>query len=910
MAHKEQRDFCEMVKQKHPSFFINKKVLDIGSLNINGQNRDLFQNCNYIGLDVGEGDNVDIISVGHLYEGPDNYFDTIISTEVFEHDMYYAQTITNIMRMLKPGGLFLFTCAAPGRSEHGTRRLEGYCAPLLLQISEEWADYYKNLEKKDIELIPNFKETFPDAYFELKETDIEFPSDLYFYGIKGGEKYLTDHIIPEFPKLRFGDSIFVVDYWIDTQKKEDTLIKLIKKLKIFNIPILLTGHHPLKIEIQKMVDYYLYDKNNPILTNDEFEEYGVASGRWSEIGDFHIDNHFEFHHDYAIWETMRNAFNFCKFLGKKYIHFLEYDNLPDLVQYRQSFLENALKYNVVLYEYNKSSIIDKHLSEYCATFIFSIDTDIALNTVNMIKSKMEYFSNRPKGWQLERVFLDCVRKQTNSIRLSEYIPNKDELNIHAAWNRDGINMNGAFFQVYLVADDEDNLLLHLISGFHEKPANKDYLIEVNYDEYKKFRMLYKGEYLIEKIGKYKKGDRVKVYYHGVEVFNEFLKYDVADFRKLNRITKKEEEKKPKNINLHFLDGPFIEILENENNLYHVEFINGQNNTVIYELDLKSNHWAKCSKTYYIDWIIRVSGIDNDFHLEYIFDPKDKRFLVSFESKSVGDNIAWIGQIENFRIHNKCEVICSTFHNYLFIDQYPNIKFVEPGSVVDNLYGSYRIGFFNKENNYDSNKHISDPKKEPLMKVASDILGMEYQEVKTKLPIFNIKKKKMVSIAVHSTSQCKYWNNPTGWQDVVDFLNDKGYEVRLLSKENDGYMGNMNPKGVTLQPVDTLLTTLNTIQESELFVGISSGLSWLSWGSGTPTIIISGFTDRDLEPINGVNRIINKNVCNSCWRDHILDAGDWNWCPINKNTSRQFECSKTITSDEVISEIKRILNITE
>ena len=122
MAHIEQRDFCFGVKDKYPEFFKNKKVLDIGSLDINGSNRDLFENCNYTGLDVGEGKNVDIISIGHLFNGPDNHFDTIISTEVFEHDMFYEETIKNVMRMLKPGGLFLFTCGAPGRPEHGTRR--------------------------------------------------------------------------------------------------------------------------------------------------------------------------------------------------------------------------------------------------------------------------------------------------------------------------------------------------------------------------------------------------------------------------------------------------------------------------------------------------------------------------------------------------------------------------------------------------------------------------------------------------------------------------------------------------------------------------------------------------------------------------------------------------------------------
>ena len=40
MAHPEQREFILKVKEKYPEFFKGKKVLDIGSLDINGSARD------------------------------------------------------------------------------------------------------------------------------------------------------------------------------------------------------------------------------------------------------------------------------------------------------------------------------------------------------------------------------------------------------------------------------------------------------------------------------------------------------------------------------------------------------------------------------------------------------------------------------------------------------------------------------------------------------------------------------------------------------------------------------------------------------------------------------------------------------------------------------------------------------
>ena len=704
---------------------------------------------------------------------------------------------------------------------------------------------------------------------------------------------------------QFNEDVFVVDCWPDNKDKENVLKKLLTSLKVYNCPIILCGHYPVSPEIQVLADYYLYDGNNDILLEKDFEEYGVNSDRWTDMGNYKITNKVEFHHDYAIWLTMKNAFNLVKQLDKKYIHFLEYDNLPDEIQYRQSFMEYMRSNDAVVYEYSEGST--KEENPYSSTYIFSIKTDIAIELVSKINSKEEYFKNKPNKWQLEKVFYQTLKSITNNIFVSKYIANDNELNIFAAWNRNGITKNGARLQTYLGVDDFNQLYVHFISGFSEKPANLDYLVEINYGNFKKFLTVKKGQYILEKIDEYRQGESFQVFYRGVEIFNQQLTSDVDEFKRKNKVIKYKSGNNKKNIIAHFVDGPFLEIKEDDDNLYNVQFINKKNNKIEFEINLKSNHWCRSAKKYYVDWLVKIKGIDNDFYYEYDLDFKGKQVMICFESKSLGDNLAWIPYVEKFRKENNCEVVCSTFNNDLFKSEYPNIKFVLPGTSVDNIYALYRLGIFYDENrNIDYTKHITDPKKEPLLKVASDILGLTYEELKPKLKKLGKKKQKRVCIGIHSTAQCKYWNNPTGWQDVVNYLKNEGYEVRLLSKEENGYMGNTHPTGITLQPQGSLDKLIKTLQESELFIGISSGLSWLSWATETPTVIISGFTDVDLEPLNGVTRIINKNVCNSCWSKHEFNPGDWNWCPELKDTERQFECSKSITSEQVIDEIKKLI----
>src|SRR3990167_8357126 len=106
--HQEAKDFIEFVKSVFPDFFKDKKVLDIGSGDINGNNRYLFENCQYTGNDVIFAKNVDIVSKTKDLSFDDLSVDTIVSTECFEHDPEYVESWKNIFRMLKNGGLFCF----------------------------------------------------------------------------------------------------------------------------------------------------------------------------------------------------------------------------------------------------------------------------------------------------------------------------------------------------------------------------------------------------------------------------------------------------------------------------------------------------------------------------------------------------------------------------------------------------------------------------------------------------------------------------------------------------------------------------------------------------------------------------------------------------------------------------------
>jgi len=188
MAHKEQRDFLRRTKIVFPNSFLFVNVLNIGSFNVNGTEKDFFDDSKIIGLDISDGDCVDVVCPAQDYHAPDDSFDTVISCECWEHNPFYKESIINATRMLKSSGLFVFTCATTGRAVHGVPDLEAGSKEryknwvTMPNVETELWDntYYKNLTIADIEDTMDMNSVFTRYSFEIESDH----GDLYFWGVK------------------------------------------------------------------------------------------------------------------------------------------------------------------------------------------------------------------------------------------------------------------------------------------------------------------------------------------------------------------------------------------------------------------------------------------------------------------------------------------------------------------------------------------------------------------------------------------------------------------------------------------------------------------------------------------------------------------------------------------------------
>ena len=291
-----------------------------------------------------------------------------------------------------------------------------------------------------------------------------------------------------------------------------------------------------------------------------------------------------------------------------------------------------------------------------------------------------------------------------------------------------------------------------------------------------------------------------------------------------------------------------------------------------------------------------------------------KILLNVISQSIGDNVSVVPYASKFAdINPNDEIFLSISENLIdfFEDIYKNIKFIKKDSnlVFDKVL----------DLQYNFNESVQGGYAKQMGFMSPEYIR---PEIKFKVKERTIKNK-YITIGIHSTSQLKYWNHPSGrknqelsiyWNELCSMIRKSGYTpVIVEAYELFGIppFRNGMPRKANKKFGQSFLESMNLIYHSEFYIGLSSGMSWIAHAMGKKVAMIANFTEDwnefDLS-LDDYIRITNKNVCHGCWnligKDFDFDTQDWYWCPKHKDTVREFECHKSITPEVVFNEIKK------
>lgn len=156
------KELIKDVIAKHGPF---PKVLEVGSLDVNGNLKEFFEE-GYWGVDMREGANVDQVVNGHdlVSTFGENQFDLVICVDTMEHDDKFWLTMENLKGVVKPGGWVVVGVPSRHCPEH-----------------DHPHDYWRFMPQGVAELMSGLE----DVSLEVQRDDPSLAEDeIYAYGRK------------------------------------------------------------------------------------------------------------------------------------------------------------------------------------------------------------------------------------------------------------------------------------------------------------------------------------------------------------------------------------------------------------------------------------------------------------------------------------------------------------------------------------------------------------------------------------------------------------------------------------------------------------------------------------------------------------------------------------------------------
>lgn len=247
-------------------------------------------------------------------------------------------------------------------------------------------------------------------------------------------KYLSEDFLTNVSKIKeqldIKDAVdpvvhnecIVVTTYIQNKKTEDITIATLKQLKQYNLPIILTSHTPVSVDIQAMVDYYVYDNKN-ILT-------GVSHVNTLWHDDDHISMGINLNREYnnvsyhgpAAHTDIYNGVSLAHKLGFSSAHVFAYDIVPTsetcFVEARQALqTKKAFMHHTV----EVGNELEKKDIHTLRTYWFAIDTEFFINYFPQILSEKDYImwvtdvGSETNG--LENIYYNTMRKHMDHVEL-------------------------------------------------------------------------------------------------------------------------------------------------------------------------------------------------------------------------------------------------------------------------------------------------------------------------------------------------------------------------------------------------------------------------------------------------------------------------------------------------------------
>lgn len=255
-------------------------------------------------------------------------------------------------------------------------------------------------------------------------------------------------------------NIVIIDTFPSNKIQEDILIQCIEKLKPLGYDTMLVSHYPVNSDIQRLVNYYIFDDKNDFLPSHLSPFYFM----YTDSFDVKVYNG---GHALAITRNMSRSINFAKSMGYEYFVFMEFDIL---------FHENDLKVldglRQQMVDENKKMVFFKPIdfiecgSHVYETLLFGGYCDFFLDKLQP-PIDVDDWLNKKMGYTLEVAFFEKFSEFEN-----QYIILPDHSHNYFAESKVNVFRYGLFICELLDNETNENQPCLFIHNSHVSPNEK------------------------------------------------------------------------------------------------------------------------------------------------------------------------------------------------------------------------------------------------------------------------------------------------------------------------------------------------------------------------------------------------------------------------------------------------------
>lgn len=193
------------------------------------------------------------------------------------------------------------------------------------------------------------------------------------------------------------NELVIIQSHSNNQEKINILKKTISFFKENNYKILLSSNFKDEKDIIDLVDYYILDKDNPLIYWNEYDKGGNISV-WYNYPAYNINIKTEFNHSFAALTLIKNGLSLAYSKGYEKVHVINYDYIP---KDKSVFEENSELLNTIDGVFYKNEI-----ENWILPTLFSTKPKILLELTEKIKNKQDYCNHG--YYQLEDFLYNVV----------------------------------------------------------------------------------------------------------------------------------------------------------------------------------------------------------------------------------------------------------------------------------------------------------------------------------------------------------------------------------------------------------------------------------------------------------------------------------------------------------------------